>query len=52
MKAEYGDVSVTAVADGFIFVFAPNGVRGIFDDLETVLLAERMDAGHVAWLAA
>ncbi len=52
VEAEYGDVAVTTVADRFAAVFAANGVRGIFDDLEAVLLAKCVDACHVAGLSA
>ena len=46
VKAEYGDVAVLPVANGFVFVFAANGMRGIFDDFEAVLLTKGMNASH------
>ena len=52
MKAEDGDIAKTAVTNLLILIFTPNGVRGVLDDPEPVLLAQCMDTSHVAGLAA
>lgn len=39
MKAEYSDIAIAAVANGFVLIAATDGMRGIFDNLESVLLA-------------
>jgi len=51
VETKNGDVTEAAVANGLALVLAPNGVGGVFDDLEAVLLAQRMNGGHVAGLA-
>jgi hypothetical protein len=52
VKAEDGDVAKPAVTHRLILIFTANGMRCVLDDLETVLLAQRMDSRHVAGLAA
>ena len=51
MKAEYGDVAVTGVTDELTLVFATNGVRCIFNNLESIALGQGMDGLHIARLA-
>ncbi len=52
VKAEDGDVAVAAVANRFTFVFATNGVGGVFYYLEAVAMRQGVDGSHVAGLAA
>jgi hypothetical protein len=52
VEAEYGDITVTTVADRLTAILATDGMRGILDNLEAILLAERMYAYHVAGLSA
>ncbi len=51
VKAENGDVAVTAVANGLAFVLAANGMRGIFDNFEAIFLAQCVDGRHIAGLS-
>lgn len=51
MEAKDGNVAVAPVANGFAFVLAADGVRGVFDDFEAIFLAQRVDGCHVARLA-
>ena len=50
MEAEYRDVAVAAPTDVVTLVFPPNRVRGIFNDLESILMAQRANRTHVARL--
>ncbi len=50
MKTEHGDIAVSAVADRHAAITPADGVRGVLDDLESVLLRERVDRGHIAAL--
>src|SRR6185503_11603380 len=64
VKAEYGDVAVAAVADGFEgacvaraagergLVLRADRVGSILDDLESVPFAQRVNARHIAGLPA
>ena len=52
MKAEHRDVAEAAIAHRRAFVFGTNGMRGIFDDLETILHRQRVDGRHVTGLSA
>jgi hypothetical protein len=48
MKTEYVDIVIKSDAYGSFILFANGGMRGIFYDFETVLLAVNLDAGHNA----
>ena len=52
VEAEYGDVAVSAVADFAAAVAGADGVGGVFNDFEAVLLRELMQRRHVAGFAA
>ena len=52
MKAKHRDVAVPAVAHGFLLVAGADGVRGIFNNFETILNRQRMNGRHVARLTA
>lgn len=52
VEAEYGDVAVSAVADFAAAVAGADGVGGVFDDFEAVLLGELVQGCHVAGFAA
>ncbi len=50
VEAVGGGVGPAAVADALAFVFAAEGVGGVFEDLEAVFYREGVDARHVAGL--
>ncbi|MNF70348.1 hypothetical protein D3C84_522560 [compost metagenome] len=48
METEDGDVAVAAVAGWLILIAGAEGVTGIFDDAEVILLPQAMELFHIA----
>ena len=52
VKAEHGDVAITAVADWFAAIPAADAMRGVLDDLEAITVAQCVNRHHLARLPA